>query len=111
LGALVLILLLLYDAARFRRPEAWSAARPLALGGGIALAVVSVGNQIAKALETHRFAIGHDLSNHAVDQALTKSSVYIPIAYLGLLAGIALTVAIIVTALSAMRVGLLPRWM
>jgi hypothetical protein len=72
--ALTLVLLLLLDATRFRRPQTWSAARPLVLGGGIALAVVSVGHQIATAIQTHNFATGHDLSNHAVDQALTKGA-------------------------------------
>jgi hypothetical protein len=111
IAALVLSLLLLFYAARFRRPESWPAARPLALAGGIVLAVLSIGNQIAKAIETHRFGVGHDFTNHAVDHALTKSSVYLPFDYLGLLAGIALAAGTIAIALNAMRVGLLPRWM
>ena len=111
IAALMLSLLLLFDGARFRRPETWPAARPLALAGGICLAVLSIGNQIAKAIETHHFAVGRDFTNHAVDHALTKSSVYLPFDYLGLLAGIALAAGTIVIALNAMRVGLLPRWM
>ena len=67
IGALTLVLLLLADATRFRRPQTWAAARPLILVGGITLAVVSIGHQVVVAIETHNFATGHDLSNHAVD--------------------------------------------
>src|ERR1700686_3734784 len=40
-AALTLILLLLLQATRFRRPQTWPAARPLVLFGGTAVAVVS----------------------------------------------------------------------
>jgi hypothetical protein len=111
LGALVLILLLLLDAARFRRPETWSAARPLVLAGGIALAVVSIGHQVVGAIETHNFAVGHDLSNHAVDNALSKDTPYLFIDYLDLIAGLAVAAGMVATTLASMRVGLLTRWM
>src|SRR5579872_7379218 len=54
-GALTLILLLLLDATRFRRPQTWAGARPLVLFGGVAVAIVSVGHQIVSAIETHNF--------------------------------------------------------
>jgi hypothetical protein len=111
IGALVLMVLLLYDAARFRRPETWSAARPLVLVGGIALAAVSVGHQVVAAIETHNFAVGHDFTNHAVDNALTKDTPFVVIDYLDLIAGLALAAGLITTSLSSMRVGLLTRWM
>jgi hypothetical protein len=111
LTVLVLALLLLLDAARFRRPETWAAARPLVLIGGSALAIVSLAHQVVAAIETHNFAVGHDFSNHAVDNALTKGTPYVVIEYLDLLAGLALAAGVIVTSLAAMRVGLLTRWM
>ncbi|HEX7609525.1 MAG TPA: hypothetical protein VF380_02530 [Solirubrobacteraceae bacterium] len=111
IGVLTLVLLLLLDATRFRRPETWAAARPLVLYGGIALATVSVGHQVVSAIETHKFAVGHDFSIHAVDQALTKGTANMIIDYLDLLAGLALAAGMITTMLSALRVGLLPRWM
>jgi hypothetical protein len=111
LGALVLSLLLLLDAARFRRPETWSAARPLVLAGGTLLAVVSIAHQIVGAIETHKFAVGHEFTNHAVDNGLTKATPYLAIDYLDLVAGLALAAGMIATALAAMRVGLLTRWM
>ena len=111
IGALTLILLLLVDATRLRRPESWSAARTLVLGGGIALALVSVGHQVVSSIEAHSFAVGHDFSNHAVDNALTKSTANMITVYLDLLAGLALAAGTIGATVNALRVGLLPRWM
>jgi hypothetical protein len=110
IGALTLVLLLILDATRFRRPQTWAAARPLVLYGGIALAVVSVGHQVTSAIETHNFAVGHDLSNHAVDQALTKGTANLLVDYVDLIAGLALAAGMIGVMINALRVGLLPRW-
>jgi hypothetical protein len=109
--ALTLILLLLTDATRFRRPQLWAAARPLVLFGGISVAIVSVAHQVVSAVETHNFAVGHDFSTHAVEQALTTSTANEVIAYVDLLAGLALAAGMIVLMLNTLRVGLLPRWM
>ena len=118
IGALVLILLLLCDAARFRRPEMWSAARPLILVGGVALALALVGHQVVSAIETHNFAVGHDFSYHAVDQVLgpanipgSKGTANVILGYLSLLAGLGFAAGMIATAMNGLRVGLLPRWM
>ena len=46
--ALTLVLLLLLDATRFRRPQTWSAARPLVIVGGVAVALVSIGHQVVE---------------------------------------------------------------
>ncbi len=109
--ALMLILLLLVDATRFRRPESWPAGRPLVIAGGIALALVSVGHQVASAIETHNFAVSHDHSIHAADLALTKGTVNTLFDYLDLLAGLAFAAGMIVAMVNSRRVGLLPRWM
>jgi hypothetical protein len=111
IGALTLVLLLLVDAARFRRPQTWPAARPLILVGGIALAIISVVHQAVLAVETHNFAVGHDFTNHAVDNALTKGTANVITQYFDLLAGLAVAVAMIVVVVNAMRVGLVTRWM
>jgi hypothetical protein len=110
IGVLTLVLLLLVDATRFRRPATWSAQRPLVLFGGLAVALVSIGHQVLSAILTHRFATGHDFSNHAVDFALTKGTANEISNYLDLLAGLALATGMIATAVNAMRVGLLARW-
>ncbi|HEX3433797.1 MAG TPA: hypothetical protein VHT25_07010 [Solirubrobacteraceae bacterium] len=109
--ALTLVLWLLIDATRFRRPETWSLARPLIIYGGVALAIISVIHQAVLAVETHNFAVGHDFTNHAVDNALTKGTANVITQYFDLLAGLAVAVAMIVTMINAMRVGLLTRWM
>jgi hypothetical protein len=110
-SVLTVILLLLVDATRFRRPQIWSATRPLVLYGGIAVVLVSVGHQVVSAIETHNFVAGHDYSNHAVDQALTEGTANVIVDYVDLLAGLALAAGMIATMINALRVGLLPRWM
>ncbi len=111
IAALTLVLLLLVQATRFRRPTTWGPAYMLVLVGGSALATISVAHQIVTAIETHNFAVGHDLSNHAVDNALTKGTANLIIDYLDLVAGLSLAVGMIVVMINAMRVGLITRWM
>ena len=111
IAILTLLLLALLDATSFRRPGTWAAARPLVLVGGIAVALASIGHQVVGAIETHNFATGGDLTNHAVDQALTKSAPNIVIAYVSLLAGLALAAGMVGVMVNALRVGLVPRWM
>lgn len=110
-GALTLILLFLYRASAFRRPAMWHPARVLVLGGGIAVALASVAHEVVYAIETHEFAVGHDFTRTAVDNALTKSAANQLVAYLSLLAGVALVVGMIVVLLNALRSGVVPRWM
>ncbi len=110
-GVLTLVLLLLVDATRFRRPESWSMTRPLVLFGGVAVAVVSIVHQVLSAILTHRFSVGHDFSNHAVELALTKGTANTISNYLDLVAVLALAVGMIAAMVGAMRVGLLTRWM
>jgi hypothetical protein len=111
IAALTLSLLLLSDATRFRRPESWSGTLPLVLGGGIALALVSIGHQVVSVLEAHNFAVGHDLSTTAVENALNKSTANVITDYLDLVAGLAVAAGMVVVSLNARRVGLIPRWM
>jgi len=109
-GALLLVLALLLDATRFRRPETWRYARPLALAGGIAWALSNIVHEIISAIETHKFAVGHDHSIAAANHALTGPDTN-GIALIGLLAGLALAAGMIATMINALRVGLIPRWM
>ncbi len=108
---LTLVLLLLLSATRFRRPETWSAARPLVLVGGIGLAIVTLVHQVVSAIQAHSFAVGHNFSNHAVEKALTQGSINVGSQYLDLIAALALTAGFIAVSVNAIRVGLLPRWM
>jgi hypothetical protein len=108
---LTLALMLLAEAARFRRPASWAAARPLILIGGIALAVISLAHQAVLAIETHSFAVGRDFSNHAVDNALAKSTPNLVSQYLDLLAGLAVAISMGVIMVNSIRVGLVTRWL
>jgi hypothetical protein len=111
LAAFTLVLLFILDATRFRRPETWAAARPLVLIGGTLLALVTIGHQLVTAFETHKFAVGHDFTNHAVEQALTKAPAIVVVGTLGLFAWLAFAAGMISTMLASLRVGLLPRWL
>jgi hypothetical protein len=111
IAVLTLVLLVLTNATRFRRPAMWPIARPLILIGGIALAVISIAHQAVLAAETHSFAIGHDFTSQAVDNALAKSTPNVITQYLDLLAGLAVAVGMIVIMVNAMRVGLITRWL
>lgn len=108
---LVIVLLFLLGAVRFRRPQTTPIARPLVLVGGLAMAVVVFGHQLAQAIVAHSFVGGHDFSGAATEHALTGAPVLQATTYLGLIAGIALTAGMVIVALSASRVGLITRWM
>jgi hypothetical protein len=108
---LTLVLLLLADATLFRRPETWAPTRNLILFGGATVAVVTLAHQLVSAVETHKFAVGHDHSNAAVEHALTTGTATAVVDYLALLAGLVLAVGMISLMVNALRVGLLVRWM
>lgn len=108
---LVAVLTALFESTSFRRPATWPYARLVVLIGGIGVAFTSVAHEIVGSIETHKFAVGHDFTNHAVEQALTKNTPTLIFAYLGLLASLALVVGMIIVLLNALRVGLVPRWM
>jgi hypothetical protein len=110
-GILTLVLLLLADATIFRRPESFRPMRPLIIGGGIGVAVVTIAHQIVSAVETHKFAVGSDHTNSAVEQALTTGTATALVDYLALIAGLVLAVGMIGLMVNALRVGLLVRWL
>ncbi|MGA2452966.1 MAG: hypothetical protein ABSG93_05550 [Solirubrobacteraceae bacterium] len=111
IGALVLVLLLLCEAVAFRRPHSWKLAHPLVLYGGIAFAILSVVRQITSAIVAHNFAVGHDFSLHAFEQATTSNTANVIIGALGPLAGVAFAAGMIGVLVNTVRVGLLPLWM
>jgi len=110
-GILTLVLLLLADATIFRRPESFSPMRPLILVGGIGVALVTVAHQVVSAIETHKFAVGGDHTNSAVERALTTGTATALVDYLALIAGLVLAVGMIGLMINALRTGLLVRWL
>jgi hypothetical protein len=111
IGVLLVVLLFLFDAARFRRPETAPIARLLILIGGIGLPVLTVVGEIVQALGAHNFVTGHDFTTHAVEQVLTKNTAYEILGYVTPLTAIALVGGMITLMVSTVRVGLQPRWM
>ena len=110
-GILTLVLLLLADATIFRRPESFSPMRPLIMAGGIGVAVVTMAHQVVSAIETHKFAVGSDHTNSAVERALTTGTATALVDYLALIAGLVLAIGMIGLMINALRVGLLVRWL
>jgi hypothetical protein len=111
-GVLTLVLVLVLEATRFRRPETWPAARPFVLIGGVGVLLLNLVHAIVLAVGAHSFASGHDFSNHAADRALlTTGAPGLVLGFGGLLAALALAVGMGVTMIASMRVGLLPRWL
>ncbi len=111
-GVLTLVLMLLLDATRFRRPETWPAARPVVLIGGVGVLLLNLIHALVLAVGAHSFASGHDFTNHAADRALlTAGAPGLVLGFGGLLAALALAVGMGVTMMGSMRVGLLPRWL
>lgn len=111
LGLLTAILLLLVGAVRFRRPQSWRPAKTLVIGGGVGLVLTSIAHEVVTAIEAHNFSVGHDHSNHAVEQALLTSTANGIVGYVELVAGLFLVAGMIATMVNSLRVGLLPRWM
>ena len=110
-GILTLVLLLLADATIFRRPESFKPMRPLIMAGGIGVAVVTIAHQVVSAIETHKFAVGSDHTNSAVERALTTGTATALVDYLALIAGLVLAVGMIGLMINALRTGLLVRWL
>jgi hypothetical protein len=108
---LVAVLRFLLGATRFRRPQAAPVVGPLILVGGVGLAVLSVVGAIVQAVNSHKFVTGHDFTTHAVEQALSKNTVYEILGYVTPLAALALVGGMIALMVSSVRVGLQPRWM
>jgi hypothetical protein len=108
---LTLVLLFLLSAVRFRRSQTTQVARPTVLVGGIGMALVFTVRPIVQVLTAHSFVTGHDFSAHAADQALIQGAGLQITQYLGLFAGLSLTVGMIIVALGAGRSGLLAQWM
>ncbi len=110
IAALILAILLLIDAARFRRPESWKAAGMLVLIGGGGYAVASLAHEVVLAIRTHEFAVGHVFTNHAVEQTLTNGAGNIVTEVIAFLCWIGLCAGAFAALINAMRVGLVPRW-
>jgi hypothetical protein len=105
--AIVLTLDFLLRAVKARRPELPWQLRPLLWAGGVGLAVLLLALQVATSVKLNHFA--HD-GSQTYEEA-RKVSDFGGIAYLGIFAQLAFAGAFVVIAVTAMRVGLLTRFL
>lgn len=108
---LTIVLLFLIEAIHFRRPQSTPIARPTVLAGGVGMALIFALRPVVQVLSARNFVNGHDFSAHAADQALIQGTGLQIAQYLGLLAGLSLTLGMVVVMMGAGRTGLLARWM
>lgn len=108
---LTVILLFLLQAIRFRRPQTTPIAQPTVLAGGVGMALIFTLRPVVQVLSARNFVNGHDFSAHAADQALIQGTGLQIAQYLGLLAGLSLTLGMVIVMMGAGRTGLLARWM
>lgn len=111
LAALVLVLLVVIDATRFRRPETTPVSSFLVLVGGAMLAVVQIALEIVRSIHAHDFTAGHNFSELAVENALTKGTANVLLLSLSVLAPLLLCVGMIMAMVVATRAGLITRWL
>jgi len=105
--AITVTLDFLLRAVRARRSELPWQIRPLLWVGGIGLAVLLIALQVATSVKLDHFA--HE-GSQTYEEA-RKVSDFGAIAYLGILAQLGFAGAFVVTAVTAMRVGLLTRFL
>ncbi|MGI8412984.1 MAG: hypothetical protein ACR2LV_07110 [Solirubrobacteraceae bacterium] len=112
LGSLALAgaLSFLFGAARARNPRAQPFVRILAILGGVVAAVTGVGYAALIAVKANQFV---STGSQTYEQAhhLTSSSVILILQLVGQGGALVLALAFVLTAMNAMRVGLLTRFM
>jgi hypothetical protein len=108
---LLFVLLFLYDAARFRRPQTAPVTRWFVLVGGVGLPLLTVVGGIVQALDAHNFVTSHDFTTRAVENALTKNGLYEVLGYITPLCALAFVGGMIAVMVTIVRAGLQPRWL
>lgn len=106
LFAVVVVLDFLYRAIRARNPQLPTQLRPLPWIGGVGLAALTIGIQIAGASKLGHFATD---SSQTYDEAKAASD-FGAVALIGIAAQLAFAFAIVMVSINAMRIGLLTRF-
>jgi len=108
--ALVLPLLYLYRAVKFRREQLQPVARIAGVGGAAALGVLGIVVQVVLVSKADRFAT-HGSQTYDEAKRLIESTGFQVLQSLTFAAQIAIGFALVMISLNAMRVGLLTRFM
>ncbi|HLJ04554.1 MAG TPA: hypothetical protein VKT31_14000 [Solirubrobacteraceae bacterium] len=107
--AIAATLIFLLDAVRARNPNLPGFVRPVAIAGGVLTAVSTLADAILIAQKAHQFVTSGDQS-YTQAHHLIGSGVVVILQLLGFLGAFVLALAVLLTALQAMRVGLLTRF-
>ena len=103
-------ILYLYDATRGRRPQTPQFARMLMILGPVALAIGAIGFQLSLSSHAHDFVSAANQSDKAAKDLLKGGSIA-TFAYLRSISVLLIMVGFALTALNAMRAGLLTRFL
>jgi len=110
LSALALTLVFLFGAAKGRNAQTQPFVPAFALIGGIGGAIMGIVNEILIATKAHQFVTTGAQTYHEANH-LTSGVGFQVVPLLGLVCALLLAVALVLTSLAAMRVGLLTRFM
>jgi hypothetical protein len=100
----------LFAAIRARRPQTQQAVRVAAVGGAVLAAVASLIYSVVIVIKAHQFAT-QGLQSYSEAHQLLSGSGFAVLQVLGLLSDLLLALGYVLISLSAMRVGLLPKFM
>lgn len=100
----------LFGAIRARNPVIGRYVRWLAVAGGVVAAIVAVVYAIVIAMKSHDF-VTHGSQTYQEAKHLTSSKVLVAVPLIGQAASLVLAIGFVLTALGAMRVGLLTKFM
>ncbi len=109
LCALAWTLAFLFGIARARNPRAQPFIRLVAIAGGLLAAIGAIVYPILLATKANQF-VTHGSQTYQEAKQLTSGSGLVPVQLAGLLGALLLAVGIVMTSLTAMRVGLLTRF-
>jgi hypothetical protein len=108
--ALSITLAFLYRAARAREPKLNVFPRIAAIGGGVLSAVGICAFYVERAIKANEF-VSHGTQTYAQAHDLTSSALFLVPQLVAQAGGLLLAIGFVLTALNAMRIGLLPRFM
>ena len=108
--ALATVLSFLWRATNDRKPSFSIAVKIVAVVGGALAAISGVAYQVLISITAHKF-VTTGQQTYAEAHHLTRSTILLALPIVGQAAELMLAVAVVLIALNAMRVGLLPRLM
>jgi hypothetical protein len=100
----------LFGITRARNPDLRPVVRGIAIAGGVLAGLAGIAYAVLVAVKAHQFVTTGD-QTYMEAHDLTNSTAFVAVPLLGQLGALLLAVGFVLTALNAMRVGLLTRFM